>query len=111
MSDERRYDVGPGFVRAKECPDCFHTRCGEDCVCNCDAARAEDEAAALRGENERLRKALVWYADPNVWRVPMRAEMANADDEPASDAQADRGERARAALDGATAAHAEGGSR
>lgn len=51
----RRYDVGSGFVRAKECPDCFHTRCGEDCVCNCDAAHAEHEAAWLRGENERLR--------------------------------------------------------
>ena len=34
----------------KECPDCNHTRgrCGEDCVCNCDAARAEHEASTLR---------------------------------------------------------------
>jgi hypothetical protein len=44
----RRFDVGPGFVRARECPDCGHTRCGDDCTCNCDAAHAEHEAAALR---------------------------------------------------------------
>lgn len=44
----RAFDVGPGFIRARECPDCFHTRCGESCVCNCDAAHAEYEAAALR---------------------------------------------------------------
>lgn len=54
---ERRYDVGPGFVRARECPDCGHTRCVEDCVCNCDAAHAEYEAAHLRAEVERLRAA------------------------------------------------------
>lgn len=46
--DERKYDVGPGFVRAKECPDCSHTRCGEDCNCDCDAAHAEHEVAVLR---------------------------------------------------------------
>lgn len=51
----RQLDVGPGFVRAKECPDCGHTKCGEDCVCNCDAARAEHEAAALRAELARVR--------------------------------------------------------
>lgn len=55
---ERRFDVGPGFVRAKECPDCFHTRCGEDCACNCDAAHAEVEAswfrAALDAERARV---------------------------------------------------------
>ena len=44
----RRIDVGPGFVRARECPDCGHTRCGEDCTCNCDAAHAEHEASVLR---------------------------------------------------------------
>lgn len=54
----RTFDVGPGFVRAKECPDCLHTKCGEDCNCNCDAARAEYEAAALRAEVEKLRGAL-----------------------------------------------------
>lgn len=46
---ERKYDVGTGFVRARECPNCGHTRCGEACVCNCDAAHAEYEAAHLRG--------------------------------------------------------------
>lgn len=45
---QRRFDVGPGFVRARECPDCGHTRCGEDCTCNCGAAHAEHEAAMLR---------------------------------------------------------------
>lgn len=57
MRKERSIDVGAGFVRARECPDCGHTRCGEDCNCNCDAARAEHEAAALRAEVERLRAA------------------------------------------------------
>lgn len=41
---ERRFEAGPGFVRARECPGCGHTRCGEGCTCNCDAARAEVEA-------------------------------------------------------------------
>lgn len=50
----RRYESGPGFVRAKECPNCGHTRCGEGCVCNCDAAHAEHEGAYLRAELERL---------------------------------------------------------
>jgi hypothetical protein len=45
---ERRFDAGPGFIRARECPDCGHTRCGEDCTCNCDAVHAEHEAAQLR---------------------------------------------------------------
>ena len=43
----RSIDVGPGFVRARECPDCGHTKCGESCVCNCDAAHAEYAAAML----------------------------------------------------------------
>jgi hypothetical protein len=46
---ETIYEIGPGFVRALECPDCGHTRCGEDCVCNCDAARAEHKIGQLRG--------------------------------------------------------------
>lgn len=53
---ERTMDAGPGFVRARECPDCGHTRCGEDCTCNCDAARAECEAAALRQRAEALER-------------------------------------------------------
>jgi hypothetical protein len=48
VEPRRRFDVGPGFVRARECPDCGHTRCGDDCTCNCDAAHAEHEAATLR---------------------------------------------------------------
>lgn len=54
----RRFDIGTGFVRARECPDCGHTRCGEDCVCNCDAAHAEFEAAHLRGVVEEAVVAL-----------------------------------------------------
>lgn len=55
---ERRFDVGPGFVRARECPDCGHTRCGEECVCNCDAAHAEHEAAVLRQRIADLEREL-----------------------------------------------------
>lgn len=57
--NERQLDIGPGFARAKECPDCNHTRCSDDCVCNCDAARAEHEASTLReqlaAEREKVR--------------------------------------------------------
>lgn len=49
----RVFESGPGFVRAKECPDCNHTRCSEDCVCNCDAARAEVEADHWRMRAEK----------------------------------------------------------
>lgn len=65
MSGKRVFDVGPGFVRAKECPDCFHTRCGDDCVCNCDAARAEYEAAFHLASLEQvhwLRFCEAWVA-------------------------------------------------
>ena len=44
-------------LRARECPDCAHVRCDEDCVCNCDAAHAEHEAAQLRAELEAEREA------------------------------------------------------
>jgi hypothetical protein len=54
----RHLEVGPGFLRAKECPDCFHTNCDEDCGCNCDAARAEDEAGRLRVLVERYERTL-----------------------------------------------------
>lgn len=56
----RRLDIGRGFVRARECPDCFHTKCGEDCVCNCDAAHAEAEAAHLRAQVEELQSLTTW---------------------------------------------------
>jgi hypothetical protein len=56
------------------------------------AIKARDEICVV------LRGALEWYADEDVWRVPMQAEMANADDLPTSDAQADAGEKARAAI-------------
>lgn len=55
----RRLDIGRGFVRARECPDCFHTKCGESCVCNCDAAHAE-AAAHLRGQVENLESLTTW---------------------------------------------------
>lgn len=55
----RSIDAGPGFVRARECPDCGHTTCGESCVCNCDAAHAEVEAAALRVAAKRSSKTLL----------------------------------------------------
>jgi len=54
FTKKRIYESGPGFVRAKECPDCGHTRCGEDCVCNCDAARAEHVLAALLVTHQKL---------------------------------------------------------
>lgn len=64
----RALDIGPGFVRLKECPECGHARCGNDskidgahalaCVCNCDAARAEEECDALRKQNADLLEAL-----------------------------------------------------
>jgi hypothetical protein len=43
----------------------MHTRCGEDCVCNCDAAHAEHEAATLRTQlaaAERERRDALSYA-------------------------------------------------
>lgn len=49
----RVFDIGPGFARARECPDCGHSRCGEDCVCDCDAAHAEHEAAQLHAQLQR----------------------------------------------------------
>lgn len=61
---ERKLETGRGFVRAKECPDCGHTRCGEDCVCNCDAARAEHELAQLRAEVMALKQE----RDAGQWR-------------------------------------------
>lgn len=64
ISTERKLDVGRGFVRARECPDCGHTRCGEDCVCNCDAAHAEHEAARLRHDLEFVLMLLGWNG---VW--------------------------------------------
>ncbi len=48
IAANRIYESGPGFVRATECPDCGHTKCGESCVCNCDAAHAEYECDQLR---------------------------------------------------------------
>jgi hypothetical protein len=59
MKTERVYETGPGFVRAKECPDCGHTKCGEDCNCNCDAAKAEHEVAELRVQLENMQKAVI----------------------------------------------------
>jgi hypothetical protein len=62
---ERRLETGPGFVRAKTCPGCGHTHCGESCTCNCDAEHAEHEAAihkeriaALEARVKELRHAL-----------------------------------------------------
>jgi hypothetical protein len=59
VDPRRRFDVGPGYVRARECPDCGHTRCGDGCTCNCDAAHAEHEAAALRQQLDCLREKAV----------------------------------------------------
>jgi hypothetical protein len=28
-----RYDVGPGFVMARACPSCLHTKCDPRCAC------------------------------------------------------------------------------
>lgn len=87
MDDTRRYDVGPGFVRARECPDCGHTKCSEDCVCNCDAAHAEHEAAARKAREEKLEKALEAATADNAALMeivrrfrnpPLRAEGSSA---------------------------------
>lgn len=48
-------------MSAKEpCPDCGHVRCPEACVCNCDAARAEEECARLCVERDAWR---IWAAE------------------------------------------------
>ena len=70
---ERKIESGPGFFRAKECPDCGHTRCGEDCVCNCDAARAEYDAA----QKDAVIKALADALDLVRGCVPL-GEMSEA---------------------------------
>jgi hypothetical protein len=89
---ERTYDVGPGFVRAKECPDCGHTRCGNasridsadalSCACNCDAARAEEEADVLRdklGEvGLRLGEVQLRYEAAQRENDALRAKVAEA---------------------------------
>jgi hypothetical protein len=31
----RTLERGPGFVRAVECPECRHTKCGPTCTCPC----------------------------------------------------------------------------
>ncbi len=36
-NEGRTYDVGPGFVAARACPKCHHTRCGPKCACDCRA--------------------------------------------------------------------------
>lgn len=43
---------------AEPCPKCLHTRCGEGCVCNCDAAHAEAYAARLEAQIESAEIAL-----------------------------------------------------
>jgi hypothetical protein len=50
-----------------------------------------------RSAVDEIREALAFYADPDTWIVPTQSEMANEDDEPTSDAQADNGDRAREA--------------
>lgn len=58
MASRRKVEIGVGFVRARECPGCGHTRCGESCTCNCDAEWAEHEAATLRTQLWRLRSII-----------------------------------------------------
>jgi hypothetical protein len=53
---QRIMDDGPGFVRARECPKCMHTRCGLDCHCNCIAAVVEQERDTLRAELKQLQE-------------------------------------------------------
>jgi hypothetical protein len=38
------------------CPDCGHTKCSEDCNCNCDASCAEHEASILIARIERVER-------------------------------------------------------
>lgn len=51
-----------------------------------------------------IAEALAFYGDPDTWRIPLQNEMANADDAPTSDGQADAGECARSALRRASSA-------
>ena len=70
MSVSRRLLPGNGFVMARECPDCLHTRCGEDCVCNCDAAHAEDALSRVCIERDQLRADRDQHlADAEFWRT------------------------------------------
>ncbi len=54
----------------------------------------EARITALEAENQRLREALEWYADETM------AYSITQQSEPRSAVHADRGERARAALEG-----------
>lgn len=54
---ERQFESGPGFIIAKACPACLHTKCGEDCRCDCDAARARLP----------LVDAVEWVLDERSW--------------------------------------------
>jgi hypothetical protein len=54
----RRFFIIPGYASAEACPDCLHTKCGEDCVCDCRAAYAEDLAADLAHQRDSLRAQL-----------------------------------------------------
>lgn len=61
--------------------------------CRYAIARAEVERDTLRTENERLREALKWYAEPTNWLVealPTGGAATRID--------LDRGDRARTAL-------------
>jgi hypothetical protein len=55
---ERAFKTGPGFVSAEPCPHCLHTKCGEDCGCNCGAVRAEARVAELEQVNASLQSRL-----------------------------------------------------
>jgi hypothetical protein len=55
-TSSRRFDSGAGFVGARECPDCRHTRCGEDCKCEWDAAHAEHARHKVRSRVDGRRR-------------------------------------------------------
>ena len=68
---------------------------------NIDGARLEDRAKAAEAERDRLRKALVFYADPETYQdifVTEDCECCHRRENPAI--EDDNGEVARAALKG-----------
>ncbi|MCR4295886.1 MAG: hypothetical protein NUW21_10150 [Elusimicrobia bacterium] len=82
---------------ARACPDCGHTKCGESCVCNCDAARAEDALAtarfvlaALRADLASARANLEFERSGEAQRATVEAGVALLDR--AIRAEADRAE-------------------
>ena len=89
------------YWRERHCNDA--ALCGEQAQASWLAMREVERRRGLSESRGRAyEKALRFYADPDTWRVPMQSEMADAEDEPTSDAKTDGGLRAREALSATT---------